>query len=304
MIGTRALSIVRRSSLSAALSLAYGLGAVACGSAAEGAPPTATAASAATKAPVAAQSHGMVRLFADALGDVPLRADQRATVEALASEADARHAPLAKTRADIAAALATQIEKNAVDVGALIPQIEAATRATEAAQDGDRAALQKLHGLLDASQRSAFVDAFEARLHAQMEGAHHGANGRPRMGAWAEELALTSEQEARVRDVVRELMKAHAEEWKRAHEASDARANANASRPAGPHEFLDAFRSETFIVGTLAPKRNVGPDARAMTEHIALLVKAVLPELTAEQRVKAAALVRAHAVELDGPGAP
>src|SRR5690606_35598027 len=106
--------------LSRNVALAFALvlapAAVACGGTVE---QPQTTASAATKAPVGANTHGFVKVIGEALGEVPLRADQRSELEQLATEADARHASLAQGRKELMAAIAEQLEAGAVDRAAL-----------------------------------------------------------------------------------------------------------------------------------------------------------------------------------------
>ena len=52
-----------------------------------------------TRAPVAQSTHGPLKLIGDALGDVPLTASQRAAIEKLAADTEARHAESRARRA-------------------------------------------------------------------------------------------------------------------------------------------------------------------------------------------------------------
>ncbi len=301
MMAARAHSVARRSSLVAPLALAAALsaGMLACSGAATGAEaPPATASSAATKAPVAEQSHGVVKVFADALSEVALRADQRAIVEKLAQETEARHAPLTKARAEIATTLAAQIEANAIDTGALQPKFDAATAAAEAAQQGDRDALQKLHDVLDATQRAAFVDALRASFH----GGHRGPEGGMRPADWARELALTGDQQTRIRDLLMEQHKAHEGEAKARPDLASHDHARGKGGPAEPGEFLEAFKGDAFAIDAVSPKRDVRVEGRGMSEHVVAVVKTILPELTVEQRGKAASMVRAYVADEHAPG--
>jgi hypothetical protein len=51
-----------------------------------------------TTAPVAAQATGHMRAFADALSAIPLRADQRADIEQMASDARSKRGPSTRPR--------------------------------------------------------------------------------------------------------------------------------------------------------------------------------------------------------------
>src|SRR6185503_2585526 len=106
------------------------------------------------------------------------------------------HAPVAAARRDLVDALATQIENGHVDRAALQPKIDAQIAASEAARGGDRAAIERLHAILDAEQRSQLVDAIESRFRERM----HGQPGREHMREWASALQLTDDQRTKIRD--------------------------------------------------------------------------------------------------------
>src|SRR5947209_2008630 len=74
-----------------------------------------TAQSAATKAPVAQNAHGPVKMIGAALGEVALRPEQRTEIEKLASDAEARHATGSTARKDLMEALAAQVDAGKID---------------------------------------------------------------------------------------------------------------------------------------------------------------------------------------------
>src|ERR1700722_2040861 len=110
--------------------------------------PAPAAQGATTVAPVATTAHGAVKLFGDALGDVPLTASQRVAVEQLATDADARHAQARAARADLMTTVAAQVEAGQIDRTALQPKLDALTAAMQASQPADRAAFEQLHAIL------------------------------------------------------------------------------------------------------------------------------------------------------------
>ena len=146
---------------SVSVSLALTALAAGCGGSVAAEAPTAPADVVATKAPVAVTAHGHVKLAGEALSEVPLRADQRAQIEHLAVDADARQAAVRAARQDLKLALADQVAAGQIDRTALQPKIDAIGTAALGAQTADRAALTQLHSILDASQRSLFVDALD-----------------------------------------------------------------------------------------------------------------------------------------------
>ncbi|MEO8877103.1 MAG: hypothetical protein ABI461_16035, partial [Polyangiaceae bacterium] len=131
--------------------LAVSFGAIGCGSA--GTEPqtqagsTTAPESAGSIAPVAANTHGMVKLVGEALSQVALRADQRVAIETLASDAETRHAALLPLRASLANAVAAQVESGTIDQTALQPQIDALASAWDRSRPADHASFQKMHDL-------------------------------------------------------------------------------------------------------------------------------------------------------------
>ncbi|MEO8798501.1 MAG: hypothetical protein ABI551_11510, partial [Polyangiaceae bacterium] len=250
--------------------LALSLSAFGCGSA--GTEPqtqtgsgTTTTESNATVAPVAANAHGMVRFVGEALSQVPLRAEQRAQIETLSADAEARHEAGKTARAALTTAIASQIEGGKIDRTALQPQIDAMVAEWQKNQPLDTAAFQQLHDLLDASQRQAFVDAFRANMqakHAEHRGsgdhAHHGPGAK--MEEWATALNLTDAQRDQIKaSMAQEFMAKNMtggnafqdklKEFKAAHEKRTA--------------LFDQFKNDDFKVDALMPGN--GPDSQ---EHV------------------------------------
>ena len=171
--------------------LAVAAGSVSCGAAST--PPASQVG--ATRAPVAPSAHGQIKVLGEALGDVPLTQPQRSEIDRLAQDAEARHAAVAAARRDLETALADQIEAGRLDRAALAPKIDAIVVSAQATQPPDRAAFERLHAILDSDQRTAFANAFEARVHERM-----GEGGGPikHMKEWAEELKLTDDQRSQI----------------------------------------------------------------------------------------------------------
>ncbi len=257
---------------------------VGCGSTSAEGPP-ATAESAMTRAPVATNAHGMVRWMGGAFADVPLRDDQRKQIEELAQQAEARHTATAQAHKAAAEELATEIERGSLDRAAFSAKIDAAVAAAEAARPADRAALEKLHAILDASQRAAFVDALEKRGHEKME----GHKPHERMAEWATDLKITDAQRDQIKDALKaELEKNHGEGMR------EMRAHHEKAK-----KTFEAFREDKFVVDEVAPVEDLRSHAKEGGEKIMSLVAAVLPILTPEQRSIAAKKIRERAE--DGP---
>lgn len=298
--------------------------------------PTAQTVQAATKAPFTVPAHGFVKASLDALGDVALRPDQRPQIEQLAKDAEARHVPVRQATEALMLAAADQVQAGTVDRAALQPKIDAVKAAMDAAKPADAAALEKLHSILDASQRGAFVDALKAKWHERRDddraaaglggtgsapgtggatAAHGGAGGGFGGGGMgfgplknlAAELKLTEDQQAKLRQAVFAQWSAGAGGQK----------GAPGAAPAGPGfgggkrdwggakeritKMTDAFRSDHFVVAELEADH---PAKDFMAEHgdrIFTLAATVLPILTPEQRTILATKIRDHAKTGDEP---
>lgn len=256
---------------------------VACGGSVE---QPQTQASAVTKAPVGTQTHGFVKVVGEALGEVPLRADQRSELEKLAVDAETRHAALADGRKDLMSAIADQIESGTIDRTALQPKIDRVVADFEKARPQDQAALARMHAILDADQRNAFVDALEAKMKAH-HGEHGPMQGFAKLKQLGDELNLTDDQRSQIRSV---MMEAHKDgkghhggphEWKaRMHEGKKA---------------LESFRGDTFDPNAMGPHGDLKEKAAEGTTRIVGIAEKVLPILTPEQRKIAADKLRSLA---------
>jgi Spy/CpxP family protein refolding chaperone len=222
-----------------------------------------------------------------ALGDVPLTPAQRAEVEKLAADAETRQAAIRTARADLALALAADMEAGRIDRAALAPKIDALVAAAQAAQPPDRAAFERLHAILDGDQRTAFANALEARVHERMGEVrdHHP------LRQWAKDLGLTDDQRAQLKGVMA------------------SRFEAARKQPDGEHregrrgaKMIAAFKQDRFVMDEVAPARDLAPGMRAKAEERITLAEQVLPVLTPPQRTLAAQKLRALAQGLEGGG--
>jgi Spy/CpxP family protein refolding chaperone len=272
----------RRSTV-AMLASAITLALTGCGAAVD-APETAGA----TRAPVAQNAKGRVRLVGDALGEVALRPEQRAEIEKLAADADARHATVDAAKQSAADALAAQVELGAIDRAALQPKVDALVAATAGARAADQAAIQRLHDLLDADQRGELVDAVRDRLDEKK--AEHKGGKFARMHAMAEEIGLTDDQKARIYEVVSAKRSAD--------KARGDKSRGDKSWRGGKGKIdgmLDSFESEEFTTSGQRTPDEIRAKVQKRSERILGTVEAVLPILTAEQRKLAAAKLRTMA---------
>ncbi len=291
--------MLRRStsfSLSFALPAALLLAAssVACGgtvSSAEAAPVTVD--TAVSRAPVAQPTHGVVKTIAEALADVPLTAAQHAQIEKLATDAEARHAAARAARHDLVLALAAQVEAGAIDRGALQPKIDALVAALRQVQPADRAAFEQLHALLGPDQRTAFVDALEARIGERFSQAHE----RHPMARWAADLQLTDAQKEQIRGLVRAQWQSFAQGDHGAPPWAEAKHQGKA--------LMAAFKQDRFVMDEVAPPKDVAAHAQSMSDRFLAIAQAALPILTPSQRAVAAQKLRDHAdSDEPAPGMP
>jgi Spy/CpxP family protein refolding chaperone len=279
------------SRLALPLALTLAAPALGCSGGVTSEPPT-SAQAATTRAPVAQSTHGPLKLLGDAMGDVPLTAAQRAQVEQLATDAEARHADARAARQALVLALADQVQSGAVDRPALQPKIDALSAAIAKAQPADRSSLEQLHAVLTADQRTAFVDALEARI-AEHKG--KALESHP-LKRWADDLKLSVDQRAQIMTAL------HDRFAKAAH--GDHPEHAWMEGAHHGEKVLAAFKQDRFVLDEVAPARDVSQAAAKMSDHVLGLAETVLPLLTADQRSLLAAKLRerANAGEELGPG--
>ena len=297
------MKVVRSVVLSLTLGGLVAASALACGGSVE---QPQTTASAATKAPVAQNTHGMVKLFGDALTEVALRPDQRSEIEKLASDAEARHAPLAAEHKQIMSTLADQVERGAIERASLEASAGRLAEVMKRVSADDRAAVARLHALLDPEQRNAFVDAVERQVKARRgeHGKHakHGMHGGfGPMKQLADDMKLSDEQRAQIHDALRASMK----DARKAHGPPERGPGRGDHHPKmGPGGFgggkraLEAFRQDKLDLDRVAPAH---PPAGRMIEHVLDVAEKVLPILTPEQRKIAADKLRSAGAAGEGP---
>lgn len=273
-----------------------------------------TSASALAKAPVGETTHGPVRLVGAALGEVPLRPDQRAKLETVLKDADARHAGGLAARKDLMTAFADQVERGQIDRAALAPKIEAARGEAQRLRPEDLAALDQVHAILDKEQRAAFVDALEDEIKDAFRGRHgkgHGrgkakdGEGHPRKGHdghdgaegpgfWrmkqlAEELKLTDTQKDEIKTKLKALKEKHAKD------GGEHGPREHFARMRQAKQALERFKDDDFKAASLGGLAPAADGQRA--ERMFDMAEAVVPVLTPEQRKVAADRLRAFAAK-------
>jgi hypothetical protein len=211
---------------------------------------------------------GAGKLFDKALDEVQLRPDQKTAVEAMKAEAEKRHAPVKAAKDRLAIALADQIEKGELDRCALAPDTKALASAAADARPGDRAAFEKLHSILDPTQRTAFVDALK-RQWDSIEKMHEPSALAEKM---TKELKLSADQTTSLEKIFTGLRQvreaepsyaAHRERW---------------------NKILDAFKGDHFVLDQVAPMGDVAAHSAAKVERMLWAGEAILPVFNPDQR--------------------
>jgi Spy/CpxP family protein refolding chaperone len=246
-----------------------------------------TQSTAASKAPVAANGHGAVRIVGEALGEVALRPDQRTEIEKLAADAETRHAPLLDGKKQLMLAFADQVEKGAIDRAVLQSSLDKVMADVEKSRNDDRAAIAKLHDILDKQQRNDFVDALEKSFkgkHGFREGEGPPGKAFGHMHKLAEDLNLTDDQKDKIKDVFKEswhdMKKGNHGAWGRGH-----------GRHEGKHA-LEAFREDKLDLDKVAPPMDLKAMANDGVDRVSKIASQILPILTPEQRKIAADKLR------------
>lgn len=268
-----------------ALVLGLVSGAVACSGGATNVPAS-TAQAAATKAPLAVVVSGPLRSVADAFAEVALRPEQRASIEQELGQAEDRHAKLGPLGKDVVLLLADQIEKGVIDEAALQPKVDAAVAAFKPMQGEDRKAIQRVHDLLDADQRSALVDALDAKHRERFGKDHMGGGGFRKI---AEDLDLSMDQKARIFQAVR------AEASARGDEEHGVKQGGWGEMKERREKTMESFKTDQFQVDQAMPPMDLDKGGKKMLARGVRVARAALPILTPEQRATVARILRERA---------
>ena len=289
-------------------SIAFVLATAACSGSQSVGEPTQAASQATTVAPISVATHGRNKAIADAIGQVALRADQRATIEQMATDAETRMAPAVKAREALVLAIADQVQAGTLDRTALQPKIDALVAAHEATRPLDRAAFEKLHDLLTPDQRLAFVTAMQASFQS-----HQGQGGQPgqarggRLHKWAVELGLTQDHagpdQAEDPGPVPGALRRRRHRHRRAEDQEAVQDGQMVMRGHEMHQhmqqMLEAFKQDKFSMDAVSPIANEKPFAKEFSGHMLNMVETSLPVLTADQRTTLATKLRARAANLE-----
>lgn len=225
------------------------------------------------------------KLMEHALSDLELRPEQQSAVDRLRTEAESRHAPVKKAKREFMMALADQVENGKIDRCALAPKTKALAGAMAEAHAGDRAAFERLHAILDPEQRTRFVESIRQHWEWSKKDKEPGAVA----DKMAKELNLATDQKASIQRILSALAEIR--------EADPAK---SASRERWSR-ILDAFKSDRFVLGEVAPPgEDVAAKRAQKIERGLWAAEAVVPVLNEEQRSTAARRIREKVQEQSG----
>jgi Spy/CpxP family protein refolding chaperone len=226
---------------------------------------------------------GKLGLLTQALAKVTLRPEQKTEIDKLVSEAAVRHQAVSKARNALKNAVVAQLEAGSFNRTALSSEVAALESAVTQTAPADRAALVRLHGILDSAQRNQLVDAFqEVRRSAGAERGFgkRGGHGKFFMAReWARDLSLTDEQVGTIRSAMRDKF-----------QADHAGKGRDGWRRGGHKNPFEAFRGDNFTLdGNTLPAARHAKGASRMLD----VLEVAVPTLTPEQKKRAAEKLRA-----------
>jgi LTXXQ motif family protein len=248
------------------------LGATGCGSTAD---QTETAASpeatpAATPAAESTAPTGPGGFFLKAVDALPLRADQQQSVAAIRADLHTAMAPVRAARAALGAETARQVRAGAIDQSRLQPLADQVAAAAGAGKPAIQQAVQKIHDLLDASQRQALVASVRDKVG---QGGHLAAM-KDHMEKVATELGLTADQRTSIKAQVHTAFAAQRGTMHADHAAMKARMETLAA----------AFETDTFDAKALDVGEHGADGATHLMGMHGAFLQAAVPVLTPAQR--------------------
>jgi Spy/CpxP family protein refolding chaperone len=236
-----------------------------------------------------ARRGGPAMLLRAALGEVELRADQKASIEQLIAGLEPERTGARGEPNELDRALAAAVRSGSFDSVELKNQIASLDKRAEEHAGKVRAALDSLHSTLDASQRAALVAAIEKKMDSAPkwgDGERKAAFGERGHAGWkhgggdmhmARALDLSEEQQTQLRSM-RE--KAKQERTAEPSERKDFRADAK--------KMLEAFAADDFDANAQLKSMPGAGRRGQLAEHHVAEIKALYDVLDAEQRTKLA----------------
>lgn len=222
-----------------------------------------------------AQEVAIVGFVGDATSELKLTDEQRRRIDAILAELTETHAAALLARKLLSRDLATGVEANALDESLLTLDARNLGDARAAVAADDVRALAALHALMDPPQRKAFAAALVARAaHLKVD------DTKSRLTTWSYDLQLDDAQRAKI-EAKLSADPAGDASARAERDAWDQRLRATAAG-FGEGSFQgDAFMDKDVVVTT-----------KARTARLVTFLRAVLPELTADQRDRASHVIR------------
>jgi Spy/CpxP family protein refolding chaperone len=204
-------------------------------------------------------------LLGDALSDLTLKDGQKASIDAIRHECTQKHAATKRVNKALLDALAKQVEDGAFEGADLRAKIEAALAAAADEAKTRATSLDKLHVVLDKSQRQKLAEVLEARLEDDPSESY-----KTELKQLAEDLNLNADQ----KKDLGAFYKDHAKE------AREQRAHAREIEK----KVIEAFKTDKFPADKLVTPADARTRTQNEVDKLLGLVERILPKLSADQR--------------------
>jgi hypothetical protein len=222
-----------------------------------------------------AQEVAIVGFVGDATSELKLTEEQRRHIDAILSALTEKHAAALLARKVLSRDLAACVAANALDEALLTLDAKNLGDARAAVAIDDVHALTELHALMDPSQRKAFAAALVARAdHLKVD------DTKSRLATWSYDLRLDDAQRAKIEAKLKDDA------------AGDASARAEHDVWVQRLRATAAGFGEASFSGDVFNDKSVVETTKARTARLVAFLKVVLPELSEEQRGRAAGIIR------------
>jgi Spy/CpxP family protein refolding chaperone len=230
-----------------------------------------TQAPAPTKPMTMRTQHAPDGLIDESLKALTLTADQRTQIEALKASIVPLHNASKAARQGLLESLAAEVQLGTVDANTLQTKMDAIANAADAERVEERMAIEKLHAILDKTQRETLVNDLAGKLAGWHPSDPGPSNELRRM---ARELRLTKAQRKQIGAIIRD--EAKTEPMPTARQAK-----------ANERKIIEAFRADAFSIDKVVPN---DAKTKAMTRVMNFVdtVSKVEPLLSVQQRGVAA----------------
>lgn len=224
------------------------------------------------------QKVALLDMIGDAISEVALTPDQEKHLYAVVEDVRTKHKNVLSLRTTLAIDIATSVENGQIDEKQIFVDAEQLGKERALVEKDDARAIEDLHDTLTVEQRTSFARALRtAADRVKLD------DFKTRYGTWRNDLRITQHQDA--------VIEPHLlEDARSAREAVDERA----ARQKRMKELADAFEKPKLVAAPF-----LDPQVQKTTEHrvhrLVRFLEAVLPQLDAGQRDKAASFIRADA---------